>query len=51
MAMCDGSVHTYNYDIDPEVHRRMGNRMDGEVVGPDATFGPTAAGIGTKPCP
>jgi prepilin-type processing-associated H-X9-DG protein len=51
MAMCDGSVHTYNYDIDPEVHRRMGNRMDGEAVELDATFSPTATGIGTKPCP
>lgn len=50
MAMCDGSVHSYNYDIDPEVHRRMGNREDGEVVTPESTFG-TGAGIGTKPCP
>lgn len=52
MAMCDGSVHSYGYDIDPEVHRRMGNRMDGEPVGPGASFGTgVGPGIGTKPCP
>lgn len=32
MAMCDGSVRTIGYDIDPEIHRRLGNRQDGEVV-------------------
>ena len=32
MAMCDGSVHTMNYDIDLEVHRNLGNRADGHVV-------------------
>jgi prepilin-type processing-associated H-X9-DG protein len=31
MAMCDGSVHTISYDIDPRVHRAYGNRMDGSV--------------------
>jgi prepilin-type N-terminal cleavage/methylation domain-containing protein/prepilin-type processing-associated H-X9-DG protein len=51
MAMCDGSVHSYSYDIDPEVHRRMGNRLDGEVVDPDAKFATSGPGIGTKPCP
>jgi len=52
MAMCDGSVHSYGYEIDTEVHRRMGNRMDGDVVSPDATFGSgTGPNIGTKPCP
>jgi prepilin-type processing-associated H-X9-DG protein len=50
MAMCDGSVRTFSYDLDPEVHRRMGNRMDGEVVSEDAKFG-TGTGIGTKACP
>ncbi len=32
MTMCDGSVHTISYDIEAEVHRRLGNRMDGEPV-------------------
>ena len=32
MAMCDGSVHMINYTIDPEVHRCLGNRMDGFVI-------------------
>jgi prepilin-type N-terminal cleavage/methylation domain-containing protein/prepilin-type processing-associated H-X9-DG protein len=30
MAYCDGSVQTVSYDIDLEVHRRQGNRLDGD---------------------
>ncbi len=30
MAFCDGSVQTVSYDIDLEVHRRQGNRLDGD---------------------
>ncbi|MEX2168331.1 MAG: DUF1559 domain-containing protein [Pirellulales bacterium] len=32
MAMCDASVQTIGYDIDPEMHRRLGHRSDGEPV-------------------
>jgi len=30
VVMCDGSVHTVEYDVDAELHRRLGHRMDGE---------------------
>jgi prepilin-type N-terminal cleavage/methylation domain-containing protein/prepilin-type processing-associated H-X9-DG protein len=32
MALCDGSVRTISYSIDPEVNRRLGNRMDGLMI-------------------
>jgi prepilin-type N-terminal cleavage/methylation domain-containing protein len=27
-VFCDGSVHTMDYDLDVEIHRRLGNRRD-----------------------
>jgi len=32
MAFADGSVHFVEYDIDPEVHRLMGSRSDGNTI-------------------
>lgn len=32
MAMCDGSVHGIAYGIDPMVHRRLGDRNDGQSI-------------------
>ena len=32
MLLCDGSVHTLSYSVNREVHRRLGNRMDGKTV-------------------
>lgn len=52
MAMCDGSVHSLSYDIDIEIHRRLGNRLDGEAVSLDGVAsGGTGPNIGTRTCP
>jgi len=31
-VLCDGSVHTLSFAIDVEIHRRFGNRQDGNSV-------------------
>lgn len=31
-VFCDGSVREVSFDIDPETHRRLGNRHDGQVI-------------------
>jgi len=32
MALCDGSVRAIQYNVDPKVHQRLGNRKDGERI-------------------
>jgi len=36
MARCDGSVSIISFSVEPEVHRRLGSRNDGEVIVTDA---------------
>ncbi len=36
MAMCDGSIQVVSYDIDPAIHKSLGNRRDGVVADPNA---------------
>jgi prepilin-type N-terminal cleavage/methylation domain-containing protein len=32
MVFCDGSVHSIGYDIDPEAHRALAHRFEGEIA-------------------
>jgi type II secretory pathway pseudopilin PulG len=32
MVFCDGSVRTVPYDVDPQIHARLGNRKDGQLI-------------------
>ena len=31
-VLCDGSVRSLSYSIDPAIHSRLGNRRDGEAI-------------------
>ena len=35
MAMCDGSIRFSSYSINANIHRHLGNRRDGGIVGTD----------------
>jgi hypothetical protein len=48
-AMCDGSVQFVTFDVSPEVHRRLGNREDGEAV--SLSEQASSGQSGTRPCP
>jgi prepilin-type N-terminal cleavage/methylation domain-containing protein len=37
-VFCDGSVHFLSYDMNPENHRRLGNRQDGETIDSSDVF-------------
>jgi prepilin-type N-terminal cleavage/methylation domain-containing protein/prepilin-type processing-associated H-X9-DG protein len=39
MAFCDGHVARMNFSIDPEVHRTLGHRMDGNIARNGANVG------------
>ena len=31
-SFCEGSVRGISFSIDPDTHRRLGNRKDGQVI-------------------
>jgi hypothetical protein len=35
VVLCDGSVHSVSYTIDPTMHGRLANRRDGDVISED----------------
>jgi prepilin-type N-terminal cleavage/methylation domain-containing protein len=36
VVLCDGSVRSVSYTIDPITHRRLANRSDGDIINPNA---------------